>query len=98
MIFFVATSAMRTRLGRAVPPAAAGDVRVKASLVPSGEKEGSVSQSPAPRPSRSMAAAVVPSVSVSQIRWIRTLSTVSKRVTAMFRPFGVYVCRSVQGS
>lgn len=79
-------------------PLSPGVERVKASWVPSGEKEGSVSRSRGPRPSSFIAAACVPSVSASQIRWTRCPSIVSNRVTAMRRPSGVYVCRSVHGS
>ncbi len=80
---------MRMRLGPAASPVPPGEVRVKASLVPSGEKAGSVSQSSAPRPASGSTAALPPSASVIQMRSTRPVSVSSKRVTTIRRPSGV---------
>lgn len=82
-------SAMRMLLGPAASPTPPGEVLVNASLVPSGENVGSVSQSRGPRPASGTAASWVPSASASQIRSTRSFALPSKRVTTIRRPSGV---------
>ncbi len=85
----VAASAIRMRPGPASWPTPPGEVRVKARYLPSGENVGSVSQSLGPRPASGRAAALVPSASAIQIRWIRLPGLPSKRVSTILRPSGV---------